>query len=98
MLQERLHKFYILMMNHISDTYWKVLKMLHIANINLLKVNINNLDIKKKIIDSRIVNNKQEFLIWWQNYPKSQSTFEKEAELRKDGIGNLIDEYLATKI
>ena len=43
-------------------------------------------------------NNKQEFLIWWQNYKKADSTWEKEAELRKDGIGNLIDEYLATKI
>jgi hypothetical protein len=31
----------------------------------------------KKIIDDRIVNNKQEFLI----YPKAQSTWEKEAEL-----------------
>ena len=51
----------------------------------------------KKIIDDRIVNNKREFLIWWDRYLKSESTFEKEAELRKDGIGNLIDEYLANK-
>ncbi len=51
----------------------------------------------KKIIDDRIVNNKREFLIYWQNYKKADSTFEKEAELRKDGIGNLIDEYLANK-
>ena len=51
----------------------------------------------KKIIDDRIVNNKREFLIWWDKYLKKDSTFEKEAELRKDGIGNLIDEYLANK-
>ena len=51
----------------------------------------------KKTIDDRIVNNKRQFLIWWQNYKKADSTFEKEAELRKDGIGNLIDEYLANK-
>ena len=51
----------------------------------------------KKIIDSRIVNNKQEYLIWWDRYLKSESTWEKEAELRKDGIGNLIDEFLANK-
>jgi hypothetical protein len=51
----------------------------------------------KKIIDDRIVNNKREYLIWWDRYLKSESTFEKEAELRKDGIGNLIDEYLANK-
>ena len=48
----------------------------------------------KIIIDDRIVNNKREFLIWWQSYKKA---FEKEAELRKDGIGNLIDEYFANK-
>ena len=73
--------------------------MLHIANINLLKADINNLDIRlKKIIGDRVVNNKREFLIYWQNYPKSQSTWEKEAELRKDGISQMIDEYLATKI
>jgi hypothetical protein len=52
----------------------------------------------QKIIDSRIVNNKQEFLIWWDRYLKSESTWEKEAELRKDGIGNLIDQFLADKI
>jgi hypothetical protein len=51
----------------------------------------------KKIIDDRIVNNKREFLIWWDRYLKSESTWQKEAELRKDGIGNLIDEYLANK-
>jgi hypothetical protein len=51
----------------------------------------------KKIIDDRIVNNKQEFLIWWDRYLKSESTWEKEAELRKDGIGNLIDEFIANK-
>ena len=51
----------------------------------------------KKIIDDRIVNNKREFLIWWDKYLKSESTWQKESELRKDGIGNLIDEYLATK-
>ena len=51
----------------------------------------------KKIIDDRIVNNKREFLIWWDKYLKKDSTFEKEAELRKDGIGNLIDEYLTNK-
>jgi hypothetical protein len=52
----------------------------------------------KKIINDRIVNNKREYLIWWDRYLKSESTWEKEAELRKDGISNLIDEYLATKI
>jgi hypothetical protein len=51
----------------------------------------------KKIIGDRIVNNKREFLIWWDRYLKSESTFDKESELRKDGIGNLIDEYLANK-
>ena len=51
----------------------------------------------KKIIGDRVVNNKREFLIYWQNYKKADSTFEKEAELRKDGIGNLIDEYLTNK-
>ena len=51
----------------------------------------------KKIIDDRIVNNKREFLIWWDRYLKSESTWEKETELRKDGIGNLIDEFLANK-
>jgi hypothetical protein len=70
-----------------------------IVNINSLRVNINILDIKlKKIINDRIVNNKREYLIWWDRYLKSESTWEKEAELRKDGIGNLIDEYLANKI
>ena len=51
----------------------------------------------KKIIDDRFVNNKREFLIWWDKYLKRESTFEKESELRKDGLGNLIDEYLANK-
>ena len=51
----------------------------------------------KKIIDDRIVNNKREYLIWWDRYLKSESTWEKEVELRKDGIGNLIDEYLVNK-
>ena len=54
-------------------------------------------DVIKKIIGDRVVNTKREFLIWWQNYKKADSTFEKEAELRKDGIGNLIDEYLTNK-
>ena len=52
----------------------------------------------KKIIDDRFVNNKREFLMWWDKYLKSQSTWEKESELRKDGISQMIDEYLATKI
>jgi hypothetical protein len=51
----------------------------------------------KKIIGDRIVNNKRELLIWWDRSLKSQSTFEKEAELRKDGISQMIDEYLANK-
>ena len=51
----------------------------------------------KKIIGDRVVNKKREFLIWWQSFKKSESTFQKESELRKDGIGNLIDEYLANK-
>jgi hypothetical protein len=36
-------------------------------------------------------------LIWWQSYKKADSTWQKEVELRKDGIGNLIDEFLANK-
>ena len=51
----------------------------------------------KKIIDDRVVNTKREFLIWWNKYKKADSTWQKEKELRKDGIGNLIDEYLAYK-
>ena len=51
----------------------------------------------KKIIDDRIVNNKREFLIWWDKYKKCESTFQKESELRKDGLGNLIDEYIEKK-
>ena len=52
----------------------------------------------KKIIDDRIVNHKREFLIWWQSYKKADSTWQKEVELRKDGLSQMIDEYLATKI
>ena len=51
----------------------------------------------KKIIGDRNVNNSREFLIWWQSYLKRDSTWQKEKELRKDGIGNLIDAYLANK-
>ena len=51
----------------------------------------------KKIIDDMIVNNKREYLIWWDKYKKVDSTYEKESELRKVGLGNLIDEHLANK-
>ena len=43
------------------------------------------------------ISNKRELLIWWDRYLKSESTWEKEAELRKDGIGNIIDQFLADK-
>ena len=49
----------------------------------------------KQIIDDRIINNKIELKIWWLGYKKAESTWEKEKTLRDDGLGKMIDEYLA---
>ena len=51
----------------------------------------------KKINGDRNVNNKREFLICWNKCLKKDFTWEKEKELKKDGLGNLINEYLANK-
>lgn len=48
----------------------------------------------KQIIGMRMNGRKREFLIWWKGYLKSQSTWEPEKNLRKDGLGDWIDEYL----
>lgn len=48
----------------------------------------------KKIIGDKMINNKRHFLIWWVGYKKSDATYEPETQLRKDGLGNEIDEYL----
>lgn len=48
----------------------------------------------KSIIDDRIIQNKREFKIWWYGYLKKDSTFEPERQLRQDGLGDMIDEYL----
>ena len=47
----------------------------------------------KKIIGKRTKNKKTEYLIWWKNYRKNESTWEPEKNLIEDGLKNLIDEY-----
>lgn len=48
----------------------------------------------KKIIGYKNVGNKREFLVWWSGFKKKEATYEPEANLRKDGLGDWIDEFL----
>jgi hypothetical protein len=47
----------------------------------------------KAIIDSREVGRRKEYLVWWQGYKKKESTWEPRANLIKDGLKSMIDEY-----
>lgn len=47
----------------------------------------------KAIIDSREVGRRKEYLIWWKGYKKKESTWEPRANLIKDGLKNMIDEF-----
>jgi hypothetical protein len=47
----------------------------------------------KEIIDVREVGRRKEYLVWWKGYKKKQSTWEPRANLIKDGLKNLIDEF-----
>ena len=38
------------------------------------------------------------FLIWWDGYKKNESTYEPEEQLREDGLGSYIDEYLLREV
>lgn len=49
----------------------------------------------KSIIDVRQVGRRKEYLVWWKGYKKNQSTWEPKANLIKDGLKNMIDEFEA---
>jgi len=47
----------------------------------------------KSIIDDRMNGNKKEYLVWWVGYKKKESTWEPRANLIKDGLKKMLDEY-----
>lgn len=47
----------------------------------------------KKLIDKRVVKKEIQYLVWWDKYKKSESTWEPEKQLIKDGLKAVIDEY-----
>ena len=62
----------------------------------LKKANVKETETKykvKKIIGLRKVKKTTEYLIWWDGYKKSEATWEKEKQLREDGLGDMIDNY-----
>ena len=51
----------------------------------------------KRIINKRKTKGQIEYLIWWKNYLKKDSTWENKAELIKDGAIEYINEYEKSK-
>jgi hypothetical protein len=47
----------------------------------------------KKIIDRKVEGNKTYYLIWWDKFKKGEATWEPETQLRKDGLGSMIEEF-----
>ncbi len=50
----------------------------------------------KKLIGKKVINGKVNYLVWWKNYLKKDSTWETKAALLKDGLKQIIDDYEAT--
>jgi len=51
----------------------------------------------KAIIGDRINKNKKEYLVWWKNYKKNESTYEPKNKLIEDGLIDLLNEYELNK-
>lgn len=51
----------------------------------------------KAIIGDRINKNKKEYLVWWKNYKKNESTYEPKNKLIEDGLIELIRDYELNK-
>ena len=51
----------------------------------------------KKIIDRAVVNDKINYLVWWETFLKKDATWHLKTELIKDGVKTKIDEYEAKK-
>ena len=47
----------------------------------------------KSIIGKRTKNKKNEYLVWWNGYKKSESTWEPEKQLIEDGFQDEINNY-----
>ena len=47
----------------------------------------------RKIIGKKSIKGKTYYLIWWKGYLKKDADYILGSELRKDGLGELLDEY-----
>ncbi len=47
----------------------------------------------RKIIGRKKINNKIHYLVWWRGYLKKDADWILGSELRKDGLGDLLDEF-----
>jgi len=47
----------------------------------------------KALIGKKQMKKQMHYLVWYKGYKKSESTYEKESDLREDGLGDMIDEY-----
>jgi hypothetical protein len=47
----------------------------------------------KAIIGKKIIKKKLHYLVWWEGFKKSESTFEPEDNLIEDGLQDYIDDY-----
>jgi chromodomain-containing protein len=48
----------------------------------------------KKIIGQRNFRGVKQYLVWWQGYKKSESTYEPATNLQEDGLQPLIDDFI----
>jgi hypothetical protein len=77
---------------------YKLQDMPHVSySLYDLKLSKNQGDdtfIVRKVIDKRVVNKKNQFLVWFKGYLKKDAMWLDEKQLIEDGVKDEIDEYL----